>query len=457
MTSMTRPAGAAPRAGVNPPAADLAGAFLRLVLFIALPMGAIIYSTAWFWPQNAYDYAVSEAPGQKEFRIIFWCVVVILIAAVALRSSLHVATNAFAPYAAFFGISILSTVFSDDPATVAWFLAQWFVMACAGIGIGMLSSPRRLESAATCLFIAIPLISLILLPIHPAWVTMPFQGKTLLRGLFVHKNATGAFSGTAALFLVAFRADIPRPWLRWCGIVLCVLILVLSESMTSIGEFAIGLAALLIIGRVRAVKATLGAKVGLMFFGIALIVLLVNLALPVVISTMNKSLSLNNRVVGWGLYWHFFQDHLMLGRGPGAFVTSTSNFNKIIETMIPNDKNGSVHNAYLAILGEVGMIGLIFYVLGLLYIGIVAPFRRQANTADIAAAALTAAILAGSFTEARETLTPGLTTFLVMVCRGAAVASRVAQRRAQSVGRRNSAVNPATQTGSLNSTTQAAR
>lgn len=433
MTVLTRPAISRPyRAAASLPAADLAGALLRLMLFIGLPMGAIIYSGAWFWPQNGFDYFTASGVGQKEFRIAFWCVVVVVVGSAGLRCSPRLALNAFAPYGAFFVIAVLSTLFSDDRLGSAWFLAQWFIMGSMGISIGLLSSPRRLEASATLLFIAVPFISVALLAVHPSWVTMPFQGKTLLRGLFLHKNATGAFTAGGALFLISFQAKVRRPWMRWAGIGLCLLVLALSLSLTAIGEFGIGLAAFFIIGRIHAIKAPVAAKVGLMFSGLALMMLIVSVVLPVVISAMNKSLSLDNRVAGWGLYWHFFQDHLLLGRGPGAFVTGTSNINKMIETLIPNDKNGSVHNAYLAILGEIGLPGLILYVLGLIYIIVVAPLRRHANTADIAAAVTAASILAGSFTEARETLTPGLSTFLVMICRGAAIASRDAQQRARS-------------------------
>jgi len=153
--------------------------------------------------------------------------------------------------------------------------------------------------------------------------------------------------------------------------------------------------------------------------------------LPMVLKLVGRDPTLTGRTELWGLYWRFMQHSIVLGRGPGAFAAG-SQLNFSIAPYVQNDFVVSVHNLYLNMFGETGLLGLSLYVLAFLYIAVVAPFRDP-SVESTTAAVLGLMILGSGLSEARDTLVPGLASFLVFTLR--TLAARQAEDAAVPVAR----------------------
>ncbi|CAN5154737.1 hypothetical protein BH10PSE4_BH10PSE4_07230 [soil metagenome] len=423
------------------PVQDVLTLAFSLILSLVLIMGIVEFSSAWFWPQNGIDYFFTiERIGGGPFRTALWMFIALGFVGTILRGPNTPLLISFLPLAAFWFIALLSSAFGDNPVSSIWFLTLWSVMACAALAIGSQMSGGQIGAVAAVAIGLVALLSLALYPIHPQWVTMQGGGKTLLRGLFMHKNACGWFGAIGFLFLFSYTTG--ANLFRYGVLALCVAMVLLSQSGTAFGVLIIGVAFLFVLRQLQ----TSGANP---FFKVLVIVLIlvalgvtINFILPAITEALEKGQSLRNREAGWNLYLRFFEGHMVLGRGPGAFVTGTSVINRMISETFVNDLNMSVHNSYLALLGEVGVLGLSAYIGGYLYIIVIASTRSQASRGDITAAILALGVLCSGFTEARDTLVPHIATFLMLVARSSAVAQRynALRRSRQAKGRQTAPV-----------------
>jgi hypothetical protein len=80
----------------------------------------------------------------------------------------------------------------------------------------------------------------------------------------------------------------------------------------------------------------------------------------------------------------------------------------------------SPHNVYIGIAGEVGVFGLFFFVMGHLYVALVAPLRHLDAWARLAGTLALAILLAG-ITEMRDGYGLGVATIALVAARGAAL------------------------------------
>ena len=120
----------------------------------------------------------------------------------------------------------------------------------------------------------------------------------------------------------------------------------------------IGTLFFIVLRQLQVFRVTPGFKIFVLLAMLVALALTVNFVLPALTEALEKGQSLRNRESGWNLYLRFFEGHMVLGRGPGSFVTGTSVINKMISETFVDDLNMSVHNMYLALLGEVGILGL---------------------------------------------------------------------------------------------------
>jgi O-antigen ligase len=418
--------------GLDEPVQDFLAMTLGIALSLALIMGIVEFSTAWFWPQNGVDYFFTiQRIGGGAFRSALWMVIALGFMGAVIRGPTYALLGGFAPLMAFWCLALLSSALGDDPANSLWFLTLWTAMACAALAIGTQTSGRQIGTVVAITFGVIALISLMLFVAKPEWATMQGNGKTLLRGLFMHKNTCGWFGAIGFLFLLSYTSG--ANLFRWGVLALCVAIALLSQSGTAVGMMMVGTAFLVLLRQLKQIRVTAAFKVFVVLAFIAAIALTINYVLPAITEALEKGQSLRNRESGWNLYLRFFEGHMVLGRGPGSFVTGTSVINKMISETFVNDVNMSVHSMYLALLGEVGVLGLTAFIGGYLYIVVIGSTQAQANRGDIAAALLALAVLGAGFTEARDTLVPNVATFLMLLSRASAVKQRYNEMRAQRV------------------------
>jgi len=412
-----------PRQDVGAPVQDFLAMTLSLALALALAMGIIEFSTAWFWPQNGVDFFFTiERIGGGAFRSALWMFIALGFAGAIIRGPNYALLVGFAPLAAFWCMALLSAALGDDPASSVWFLTLWTAMACAALAIGSQTSGSQIGTVAAFTFAAIAFVSLVLFVVEPQWATMRGGGRTMLRGLFLHKNTCGWFGTIGFLFLLTYTSG--RNLFRYGALALCVAIALLSQSGTAVGIMMIGTAFYFLLRQLQVLRVTPGFKIFVILAVLVALALAVNFILPALTEALEKGQSLRNRESGWNLYLRFFEGHMVLGRGPGSFVTGTSVINKMISETFVNDLNMSVHNMYLALLGEVGILGLGTYIGGYLYVAVIGTTRPDAKRGDLTAGILALAVLCSGFTEARDTLIPHLATFLMLITRSSAVRLR---------------------------------
>jgi len=416
--------------GLDAPVQDFLAMTLGIALSLALVMGIIEFSTAWFWPQNGVDFFFTiQRVGGGAFRWALWMVIALGFMGALIRGPIYAVLGGFGPLAAFWCVALLSSALGDDPANSLWFLTLWTAMACAALAIGTQSSGRHIGTVVAITFSIVALISLVLFVAKPEWGAMQGNGRTLMRGLFLHKNTCGWFGAIGFLFILSYTSG--ANLFRWGVLALCAAIAVLSQSGTALGMMMVGTGFLILLRQLKQIRVTAAFKVAVIVAFLVVLALSINYVLPAITEALEKGQSLRNRESGWNLYLRFFEGHMMLGRGPGSFVTGTSVINKMISETFVNDVNMSVHSMYLALLGEIGVLGLTAFVGGYLYIVVIGSTQANVNRGDITAAILALAVLGAGFTEARDTLVPNVATFLMLLTRASAVKLRYSEMRAR--------------------------
>ena len=214
------------------------------------------------------------------------------------------------------------------------------------------------------------------------------------RGLWYEKNQMGATMVYGALTCAAAAAlSPPRRWLWAFAALLCVGLIVMTTSKTSLLALMLGLgvgAGLALIGRGPA------TAVGLIWLGVAGAALLGGLwwlAPEVLFAAMGKDPSLTGRTDIWNAVLRAAEARPWLGYGFAAFWTIDSAPAKWIrnqlEWVVP-----TAHNGWLDLLIQLGGVGVILFALVLLTATPAALFRsRRLQEANWSAMMLSVYIL----------------------------------------------------------------
>lgn len=426
------------------PGSPAAAAILGAVLFA---MGLVEWGSAWFFPVDGRNYLTITRPFGSEYRILLWAVVSLAAVALVMSGRLRVAFRGFAPYAAFLAVAVTAAVFGDQNGNSAWYVAQWVVMVTAGLAAGALAPAAELRRAGLLVFAGVLLGSLLLYLLLPSIGSMQSGGRGgLLRGLFPGKQFAGWFAALACIWAILYR-DGRLGVVRIALLALALVVLARAQSAGAVAVLAAGLGYWVFVRMLAGLRLPVAAKATVSLAALAAAGLAVQVALPLILQVLGRDPTLTGRTELWGVYWRFMGGSPLIGRGPGAFAPG-SPLNFSISPYLDKDQVVTLHNTYLALFGDTGLLGVAAYAAGLLFIAVVAPFRRP-GAETTTAAVLAVMILGAGFSEARDTLAPSVATFMILALRSRSLVEAPARTAAAAFARSRATRAPATLQGRL--------
>jgi O-antigen ligase len=233
---------------------------------------------------------------------------------------------------------------------------------------------------------AVLIVNFISIPTLQQAVHLPGEADPALvgnwRGLYFHKNITGAVCAIAAL-LFLFRALETRklvPWLLSFG---AVFFTVMTRSKTSLGLIPVGIAGGLLFRYTRPHTLT---RWILAVSGVLLVSLAVFAAMADYDSIMRfltDPQELTGRVAIWQGELAFLRDHPLQGSGFGSFADTgkiSPLYNYVSDKWVQGEAHG--HNAYLQLAVTIGGIGFLLAMIAFI-VRPVLEFRHIEKPAQI--------------------------------------------------------------------------
>ncbi|MBG1269807.1 O-antigen ligase family protein [Nostoc sp. WHI] len=184
------------------------------------------------------------------------------------------------------------------------------------------------------------------------------------RGIYPTKNVLGKrffLSGAICLFLAITTRE--NRWASWLLYVTSGVLILLSKSTTSLGNFIIITAACLMYYRVLRLKYKVMIPV-LTFIGtlgVAFYVWFVNAA-DTVLGAVGKDATLTGRTDLWPIVIEMIAKKPWLGYGYGAFWEKSSESSLIVQVVQWNAPNA--HNGFLDLWLGLGLLGLLVFLIG---------------------------------------------------------------------------------------------
>lgn len=309
---------------------------------------------------------------------------------------------------AYCGLTLLWTPYPD-------ITFKRLVLLAGVVLIGIASSPPtggsrqflRVVMATLTILVAVSCVVSIALP-H---VGVDYALGGAWRGIMWQKNGLGAISGFCTLLWLREWLTVPANRRRsTLGILLCLFVLVMSKSSTSLLATVLGIACYLLTrrqligGRHTGLIASLGLLLVVLYAALLSYMLLGRLPdwddlTGPVSALFNKSTDLTGRSEIWRLLWIAIDQHPIWGIGYGAFWTGDGGPAQYITNLFGwTPAHG--HNGYLDLLNELGYVGLSLFACMLLWhcIALIKLFRLDREDAAIHTALFIATLL-GNISE----------------------------------------------------------
>jgi exopolysaccharide production protein ExoQ len=255
-------------------------------------------------------------------------------------------------------------------ATSFWAIEPAVTMRRAGLEIVIVLSTmlgvQALGAERACAFLryvlgAVLIINWVSIPLVHQAVHLSDEADPALignwRGLYFHKNITGAVSAiTAILFL--FEALRTRRWTHWLLFAAAVVFTVMTRSKSSLGLLPLAALAGLAYGYVRrkSLDVWILATAGGLFVAAAALAAIVDL--HAIGRFLTDPTELTGRVAIWQGEFGFIRDHPLLGAGFGSFADTgalSPLYNYVADKWVQGESHG--HNAYLQLCVTIGGVG----------------------------------------------------------------------------------------------------
>ncbi|MEJ0064147.1 MAG: O-antigen ligase [Caulobacteraceae bacterium] len=257
-------------------------------------------------------------------------------------------------------IACVSAVWSIDPEVTERRSVALVFTTLAGLVIGeRFAWPRFLEVFATALGVTVVLSFLSAFFIK-GYGIMPYEFPGAWRGVWTHKNTLGYYMSVSLVVFIATAIANPRRRWLWIGCAVGAIVLILlSQSKTSLVSCLIGCGCLPLIALAR--RGPTGAVIAAWVTVSALFAAALALFVfpDLLFSLVGKDATLTGRTQIWTAVMHQIVKRPITGFGYGAVWDSTSLWGPLPE--ISKEQGFTIHeahNAWLAVWLELGYIGL---------------------------------------------------------------------------------------------------
>lgn len=260
------------------------------------------------------------------------------------------------------GMALLSFLWSDMPGTAMKNAVSLAITSLFGVYFAMRYSLKEQLRLLAWMYGVVVLLSLVFVLLLPAYgVSGPFWV-----GVYQQKNILGRQMIVSAIVFLLTAFDLKKyRWVAWSGFALSVILLLGTNSKTALVTL---LAVMVLLPLYRALRWNYTIAIPIYITAI-----LVSGGVAVwfldnvesVFTSLGKDTTLTGRLPLWDVLSQKIFERLWLGYGPGVFWSesdSTSGYvHYVVEWQAP-----SAHNVYLDVWLDLGLIGLLLFVLGFL-------------------------------------------------------------------------------------------
>ncbi len=389
-----------------------------LIAVVATAMAFIENSGFWYWNVSDSAALVNNRPFSGPFRqLLRLALLLSFLGAFGLGrfDLIKRVLITLAPLLPFFLFGLLAMVWSISKAESAKVLFNWSLVFFALAAASAQLSPDRLRRVLVTLFVGGVGASFLAYLLLPDIATDYHFGDPVMRGFFGHKNTFGYFSALGGIVLVALNRyktlrGLAMLALLWAGVV----------GSGSAAALAVGVTGTIYVLALRSVVPYPQFHLPFVVLLLALLIvstLTVIFALEWATGLLGRSATLSGRTLLWEGYLNYFGDRIALGQGAGLFSTLKERGRDITGALAGGGDVGLPHNLYIALLGEVGVVGVILFVGGHLWIMLVSPFRNRSEWA-VLASALSFVLLLRAMAEDGDGYNVSVAFILIVLARG---------------------------------------
>ncbi|MBT9317468.1 O-antigen ligase family protein [Leptothoe spongobia] len=272
------------------------------------------------------------------------------------------------------GLSIMSTVWSANPGHTSLVVKEMIRMTTFGLYVASrFKLKEQLHIIASTLGTIALLSALVAIAIPSAGVDQKvFVGAWT--GIFTHKNTLGKMMSltvtTFAVLVAAQKVHVNHIYriLTWGGLYLSYAVVILSTSQTSLSISSLSILLLYSyrLYQNQGNKRRLYLELTSLVCGVA--VFIISTSWEIILTSMGRDLTLTGRTEIWGsAISQLFDKSLWLGFGRGTFWAPNSIFARIAGASVGHKYiPPNAHNGYLDLALEIGLIGLVFFLVSFL-------------------------------------------------------------------------------------------
>jgi exopolysaccharide production protein ExoQ len=382
--------------------------------YVLLAAVLIQYSGAWYYEQFTGFDTDGMKPLATAFQYPLWASIVLGGGLHLLRNGLVAECRHLALFVPLLFFGVASSVIGIDPLLSFRYLAFWTLMALAATVCVARVPALQLAKIVFYVFFVEMALSVALATLLPSIGINQYLGRDVgWRGVFTSKNALGWICAWAMGVAFLFRPIVGR--LRSLILVsMSGICLVGTDSKGGLVASAAAIAFLFVSRYVHAARMTPRLKA----VSFVLILLAASTTLSVasegILDLLERDSTLTGRSDVWSGYLDRISERWILGYGPGVLSGPSALTEELYNQFSSYGVIRTPHSAYLAALGEGGIVGATCFVLPLLYLAFVHQFTRP-NLAGRACSLAAFLILTGGLVETHEIYSAGIGGFLLIL------------------------------------------
>jgi exopolysaccharide production protein ExoQ len=280
----------------------------------------------------------------------------------------------FMPY---FLVGLASALLGVEPGTGLVDLSFWLITMIGACVIGKQFRGRNLPAGMMAWFALTLGLSILLALVAPK-LAVDVDNRTISgawRGVFPGKNWLAWYAGFG-LVLAGFGGSVRVVWRLGLGLISAVA-LHAAHSAGGTASVAVVFGAMMMFAFWRRLGLSPGLQAAINGLIVTLVVVGGALGYQVLLAAMGRDVTLTGRTLLWKSYFGRALDSWLIGAGPGSFTELSLTTQDISLRYQWVGKIFTPHNMYLAVFGEVGILGLIAYIVPLLMIAFHNPLRQD--------------------------------------------------------------------------------
>ena len=327
-----------------------------------------------------------------------------------------------APWLAYPLVGIVSGLLGVSVVESMRVLVFWSLGVLAAATVGLTLPPERTLRTLHATFVAFVLVSVVFVLVLPQLgLQANSRSETGFswQGVFPGKNQLGEICAYSLLFGLLVPG-ISRGW-RWAWMGLGWFALWQTNSQSALMLACVQIAYWLVVQRYRRLALPAWAKAAALAATLAGLALAVMLGKNVLLALLGRDATLTGRSDIWAMWLERALQHWLIGAGPGAFTMPGST--TTADLALAFQAYGSIltpHNMYIAVLGEVGVFGLVALIVPLTMMLVAVPFRHP-DRAGLACGLVALTMAVGGIGETHEVFGAGLNMTLLVLCYAAAM------------------------------------